>query len=179
MDETMNLTMLRRTAMRRAAVCTAAYALTLASAAVSHTVFEVLVCPGALAGTAAAWYWLKGLALCRGEKYLRKYFSRVLRASLALPVFAVLAFAPLQIESLVRPGAGGMVSLLWVLPFVLVSPLLAAVAAAVSLHAGARHMRLTDESEGRLYRELPFAMTLLAAIGLVLGAVGFLYMVVL
>ena len=176
MDEKPDLTALRRTALRRAAVCTALYALSLASAFAAPVLFGVLICPGALAGTAGAWYWLKGLALCRGEKYVRKYFSRVLRASLALPVFALLAFVPLQAESLLVPAADRMESLLWLLPFLLASPVLVCVAAAVALHASVRHIRLTDESEGRLYRELPFALMLIVCIGLALGVAGYIYM---
>ncbi len=179
MDEKLDLTALRRTALRRAAACTAVYALALASALFAPVLFGLAVCPGALAGTAAAWYWLKGLALCRGEKYVRKYFSRALRAALALPVFVLLAVVPLQAESLLVPAADRMESLLWLLPFALVSPVLVCIAAAVATHASVRHMRLTGEAEGRMYRELPFALTLLADIGLLLAAIGFVYMVVL
>lgn len=178
MDEQMDLAALRRTALRRAAVFTVLYALSVASAVVSGAVFEVLICPGALAGTAAAWYWLKGLALCRGEKYVRRYFSRVLRAVLALPVFVTLSLVPLQVESLVASADDRMASLLWVLPFLLASPVLLCVAAAVALHASVRHMRLTSESDGRLYRELPFALTLLTVIGLALAAAAYVYMLV-
>lgn len=179
MDETVDLTALRRAAARRAAACTAVYALGLASALFAPVLFGLLICPAGLAGTAAAWYWLKALALCRGEKYVRKYFSRVLRAALALPVFTALSFVPLQVESLLVPAADRTEALLWLLPFVLVSPVLVCIAAAVATHASVRHMRLTSEADGRLYRELPFALMLLTDIGLLLAGVGFLYMVVL
>lgn len=179
MDEKLDLTALRRASAVRAAVCTALYALSLVPAAFSPAVFGLTVCPGALAGTAAAWYWLKALALCRGEKYLRKYFSRTLRAALVLPVFAVLSFAPLQIESLLASSEDLTGSLLWVLPFVLALPVLLCVFTAVALHASVLHMKESAESEGRMYRELPFAAMLIAAIGLALAAVWFIYMVLL
>ena len=179
MDNTLNLADVRRTSRARAGIATALYALALASAAWSSAVFEIALLPGAVAGTAAVWYWLKALALCRGEKYLRKYFKRTLFVALALPVFALLAFVPLQTESLVAPGAGEMISLVWVLPFVLAAPVLACVCVAVALHASVLHMRESDESEGRMYRELPFAVMLIAAIGLALAAVWFIYMVLL
>ena len=50
---------------------------------------------------------------------------------------------------------------------------------AVALHASVLHMKESTESEGRMYRELPFAAMLIAAIGLALAAVWFIYMVLL
>ena len=57
MDNMLNLADVRRASLARAGIATALYALALASAAWSSAVFEIALLPGAVAGTAAVWYW--------------------------------------------------------------------------------------------------------------------------
>ena len=116
--------------------------------------------------------------LCKEARYLAPTFRLPLLLSTLCPAWAVLLLAALALFS---TGAAEETLGFWLFTLVLLVLAPAAPVAALALGVwavvlGARHLKATTDADGRLYRELPLALSalMLTAVAAV-AAVGVFY----
>lgn len=129
-----------------------------------------------LGGVCAAFLWcfVARVCFCRApERYLTKPFRNCLKLTLVMPVWFActvgLTALPVRAEA-INAELVELLMLLEGLAGVCLMP--AALACAVlGLLAGVQHLRAVPEGAGALYREGPFALSLLLLVAMVGGAV--------